>query len=391
MTVPVLGDVATRVADLVPVLRRHAAIADVTARFPVESLHALRERRMLGLMVPTRYGGYGADMKTFVTTAAKLATGCLSTAQIWAMHCFQVDAVSRHGSPELCGSLLTRVADEQVYIASVTSERGPGGSSLFTASAPLVTEGDQVTVARSAPVVTGAAHADGYLIKMRSGMETTEHDVAWVYADRADLTRAELTGSWDTLGMRATESLGMEIAGCVPTRNVLGSGVCGRPDVARESMIPVSHLGWSACWLGAARGALSELVHSYRRAGTAGQSDLFAERLAQVRLNLELVSAYLGRVREMVERVRAAGGSLATPRAQLHINALKLAASELTFGAVDRMIQLAGLRLGYARGAPIPLERHFRDLRAASLNHSNDSLLVGVGTLTLADQAVNLI
>lgn len=387
MTAPVLADVTSRATAVLPVLREHAASSDADAAFPAASLRALREHRLLGLMVPEQYGGSGASLKTFVEVAGQLAGACLSTAQIWAMHCFQVDSVMRFGSPELRASLLPRIADEQVYIASVTSERGHS-SSLFTAHSPLVADGGHAVVERSAPVVTGGAHADGYLITMRASGSTSEQDVAWVYADRADLDHVERVGVWNTMGMRATESMGLTLSGRVPAHNVLDG------DVARESMIPLSHLGWSACWLGAARGALSELVRWFRKSGKLGEdgpSDLFCERLARIRLDLELVSAYLTRVREQVDDVRAGGGSLASPRTQLQLNALKLTSSDLTFSAVDRMVQLAGLRIGYDKNSPVALERHFRDLRAASMNHANDGLWVGVGAMALVDQAVNLI
>jgi hypothetical protein len=55
------------------------------------------------------------------------------------------------------------------------------------------------------------------------------------------------------------------------------------------------------------------------------------------------------------------------------------------------MVQLAGLRIGYAKNSPVALERCFRDLRSASLNHSNDSLRVGIGAMSLLDRSVSLI
>ncbi|MBN9739826.1 acyl-CoA dehydrogenase [Amycolatopsis sp. A1MSW2902] len=380
-----------RIDRVLPVLREHAAEVDADARFPVESLNALREQGFLGLPAPVAHGGGGASPAVFADVAQQLAGACLSTAQIWAMHFFQVDAIARFGTPELCADLLPRVARGEVYIASVTSERGRGAS-LFEADAPLRPDGDRVVIERTAPVVTGGAHADGYLVTMRRGPDSSRHDVAWVYADRASLKRTDVVGEWNTLGMRATESIGMVLEGAAPAHNVLRDGELG--GVARESMIPMSHLGWAACWLGAARGALADLVRWLRKSGKfddGGPSDLVLERLGRIRLDLELTSAYLTRVRERVESARADGRSLSDPCTQLQLNSLKLAASELSFRAVDGMIQLGGLRVGYLKNSPVALERVFRDLRAASLNHANDGLWVGVGGLSLMDRSVALI
>ncbi|MGW2226115.1 acyl-CoA dehydrogenase family protein [Streptomyces formicae] len=378
-----------------PVLREHAALCDERATFPSVPLAALRESGLMGLLVPAEYGGLGGGLDEFVRTARELAESCLSTAQIWAMHCFQVDAIVRYGTWRLKDELLPRVASGQVYIASVTSERGRGAG-LFSAHAPLHTEGSRLTVERAAPVVTGGAHADGYLMTMRAAGDAKETEVSLVYADRGDLT-VETVGKWDAMGMRATESVGMVLKGSVPAHHVVGEP--GRfAVVARESMIPLSHLGWSACWLGAAKGALEALVRhgaTVRGKGPAsgdgGASDLFYDRLGRVRVRLELVSAYLTRTREEVERTLAQGHSMADPCPQIQLNTLKLAASEMTFAAVDELVQLAGLRTGYLKDADIPLERHFRDLRSASLNHANDGLRVGVGGLCMLDRGTHLI
>ncbi|RSM50880.1 acyl-CoA dehydrogenase [Amycolatopsis balhimycina DSM 5908] len=382
-----LEPVAALLGRVLPLLRQQAAAADDKGFFPAVSMQSLRDEGLLGLTVPARFGGGGASLRTFVAVAQELAGACLSTAHLWAMHCFQVDAIARHGSVALRDTLLPKIAAGDVYIASVTSERGRSAD-LFTAGAALRTEGDDLLVERSAPVVSGGAHADGFLLTMRASEDASEHEVSLVYADRRDL-RVDECGDWDTLGMRGTASGGLELSGKVPASNLVG-GRGGFAEIARTSMIPLSHLGWSACWLGAARGALVDLV-AWFRGNPPPPGELFYERLAHVRVELELVSAYLHRVLEQVELARAEGRSLAEPRTQLQLNALKVVASEHTFHAVDRMVELGGLRLGYGRRSPVPLERHFRDLRSASLNHANDRLWTGIGALTLLDRSVSLI
>lgn len=380
------------VDQVAPTLRKNAAACDESATFPLESLAALRESGLMGLLVPAGFGGLGADLATFVAVAAGLSEHCLSTGQIWAMHCFQVDAIVRYGSPELTETLLPRIAAGDVYLASVTSEAG-ARANLFSATTPLEADGDRLIIDRTAPVVTGGTAADGYLITMRASPTAKETEVSLVYADRADL-QTEIVREWNALGMRATESIGMALKGAVPAHNVVGKPG-GFATIARESMVPLSHLGWSACWLGTARGALDQLVRWAAKSGTGrgqqGRSDLFFERIGRIRVSLELVSSYLTRVREEVERARRENRTLDTPRSQLQLNTLKIVASELTFQAVNEMVQVAGLRGGYLRDSELALERHFRDLRSASMNHSNDTLMVGVGALSMLDRGVTLI
>lgn len=379
------------VEAVLPVLREHAAAVDRSATFPDTAMAALRKSGLLGLLVPTEYGGMGGGIADLVEIAQRLASGCLSTAMVWAMHCQQTDALVRFASPALARQILPRVAEGALYIASVTTEPGKGGD-LLSGVAPVRATHEGLWIDRDAPVVTGGQHADGFLITMRASEEAADSRVSLVYADRDQLevvTRVD----WDTLGMRGTESVGLHLTGEVPACQVVGEPG-GFRTIALDSMAPLGHLTWAACWLGAARGALGELVALVRSPdrprGIDVRSDLVAERLGRSRMDLELVGAYLHRIRDEVVSLRRVRRPLDGPVPQIHLNTLKVTAAELTFSAVDRMVQLAGLTAGYRRDTHIPLERHFRDLRSASLNYSNDRLLTATGALTLMDREVRL-
>lgn len=373
--------------DVARVLAEFAGDVDEKARFPVESMQAIRESGLMGLLVPREYGGLGGDLDDLAETAVTLAGGCLSTAMIWAMHCQQVDTLVRFGSASLHERLLPRIAAGTVYVASVTSEKGKGGH-LLTASAPLVATDAGVLVERDAPMVTGGSHADGFLITMRAAPDAPAHAVSLVYADREQLD-THCTGEWAALGMRGTDTVAMRLRGTVPADQVIGEF---RP-AAIDSFIPCGHIGWAACWLGAARGALSGFVSVLRSPARPSTLDLasplVAAQLARVRIQLELVSGYLHRVVLEVRRLRGTGG-LEAPAAQIHLNTLKVAASELTLQAVQGLIELGGVGLGYLKRSPVPLERHLRDLQSASLNYGNDRLLTATGKLVLVDRAVEL-
>jgi acyl-CoA dehydrogenase len=389
--VEMAADPIALAASVLPTLASHAAAVDRAACFPEASVKALRDSGLLGLLVPVEHGGLGGDLADLIAVAELLASGCLSTAMIWAMHCQQVDAVIRHGTPRLCAELLPRVASGQVYLASVTTEPAKGGH-LLTARAPLTDADGLLEVRRDAPVVTGGEHADGFLVTMRAAPDAPEHRVTLVYVDRAQLT-AETRGEWDPLGMRGTHSIGMRLTGAVPPYQIIGGQGEFRA-VAVDSMIAVGHLAWASCWLGAARAGFADVVRligsTKRPASLDPKSDLVKERLARARIELELVSAYLHRVCAEVSECRTDGRSLDVPATQVHLNTLKVAAAELTFAATSRLVQLAGMPIGYLKGSAIPLERHFRDLRSASLNYSDDRLLTAIGALSLLDRRSRL-
>ncbi|HET6478940.1 MAG TPA: acyl-CoA dehydrogenase family protein [Actinoplanes sp.] len=377
--------------EIVPVLAEHAAAVDAEAEFPHAAVEALRTSGMFGLLVPIEYGGMGGDLADLVDAAMILAGGCLSTAMIWAMHCQQVDAVVRHAGDRLKADLLPRIASGGHYLASVTTEPGKGAH-LLTAGSAVHTEEDRLTVRRNAPVVTGGEFADGFLITMRESEEAPPNRVSLVYLDRGQV-EATRTRDWNAMGMRGTRSGAMLLSGTAGADQIVG-----RPGefrlIAQDSMAPAGHLAWSACWLGAARSALDGLVDLLRSPSRPPSintgSDLVRHRLARSRIDIELCGAYLLHLRDEVLSRRRAGLGLNDYSFQIKLDALKVAVSELTFTAVDRLVQLGGAMTGYQRDAPVPLERHFRDLRSASLNYANDRLLTAIGTLTLLSGAGHL-
>ena len=68
------------------VLSRHAAEVDSTARFPEESVAALRASGLLGLTLPAALGGAGQGPRVFAAVVEELAQRCASTAMVYVMH-----------------------------------------------------------------------------------------------------------------------------------------------------------------------------------------------------------------------------------------------------------------------------------------------------------------
>ena len=353
----------------------------------------MRQTGLMGLLVPKCYGGMDVSYATIVEVAQVLASECLSTAMIWAMHCQQVAVLLEHAPEPLRAAVLHRIAKEGIFIASVTSERGKGGH-LLTALAPLVVEDDDVLLTREAPIVTGGLRADAYLITMRADETSSPSEVVLVYAERAGLQVTKLS-DWAALGMRATESVGVSLRGRLPKDHVLN-----KPNefkrVAVMTMIPVGHITWAACWLGAASGAFQRVVEIFRDPGLRKpynvSSDLFAERLARIRNQLDVVKTYLDSVTGEYQKLRHGPKSvyenLSAPGFQIRIKNLKIMASEMLYDAVDRLVDLCGLRYGFLQNDRVPLERILRDLRSATLMFSNERLLLTNGKLAMFETGI---
>ncbi|WP_406088409.1 acyl-CoA dehydrogenase family protein [Kitasatospora purpeofusca] len=380
-----LAELTGRVAA---VTAEHLDRTDRDAVFPVEALAELRRTGLLGLLVPAEYGGLGGSTRDMVEASVALGRVDMSVAMIFAMHCQQVAAVVRHGNERLRGELLPGVAEGRTYLASVTTEAGKGGH-LLTAEAALDTAGDELEVDRFAPIVTGGAHADGFLVTMLAPGATSPNQVSLVYARRDRLT-VEETGDWQPLGMRASHSVALRLRGRVPRHHVVGEQG-GFRTVVTSVFGPMAHLGWSAAWLGTAAGALSRVLRMLRSRENRNRVDLDSEllltRISEARRRLDTVHALLLRT----ELTVAGSADLSLPRIQLQLNALKITAAEECFAVVDGLIEAVGMRHGYLKGSPTRLEQALRDLRSASLNYSNDRLHLTDGKLALLDPEVRFV
>lgn len=375
------------VEDVLAVIAKHAEQADADAEFPVAALESLRASGLLGLVVPTEYGGGGGTSADVVDLTLRMAREDMSVAMIFAMHCQQVAAVVRYAGPELRQELLPPLGRGELYLASVTTERGTGGH-LLTSESTVAAEGGVLHVDRDAPIVTGGAHADGFLITVLAPDATSPSQVSLVYAARDQLT-LKVLGDWRPLGMRATHSVPMRLTGEIPASQLVGEPG-GFRSIVTTTFGPMAHLGWSAAWLGSASGALARVIGLIRGRDGRRQfdtgSELLLTRLSRVRGRLDLVHALLRHTLDVVE----AADDLSVPPVQLLINSLKIQAAEQCFGAIDELVELVGLRHGYLTGSPMFLERVFRDLRSASLNYANDRLHLANGSLALLDQEVRL-
>ena len=372
------------------ILREDADRVDREGVFPSRGMQALKEAGLMGLLIPREHGGIGGSYATLSAIAQVLSAECLSTALIWAMHCQQVAVLIKHAPEPPRTATLRSVAKKGLLIASITTEKGKGGH-LLTAFAPLVVTDGDVLLSREAPTATGGLHADAYLITMRAGETSSPANVVLVYAERnsLDVVRSH---DWDALGMRGTESIGLSLKGRIPDGQLLNHPRDFRK-IAVTTMIPVGHIAWASCWLGAAWGIFDRTVTALRDPSSRGlldiKSELFAERLARVRLDIDSIDCFLAQTileyEDLLQDAKEPFQAVSSRSFQLRINGLKILASERSFRVANELMELIGMRQGYLRSKDIPIERTFRDLRSASLMLSNYRLLIANGKLAMLD------
>ncbi|HMJ15533.1 MAG TPA: acyl-CoA dehydrogenase family protein [Polyangiaceae bacterium] len=358
----------------------HAADVDHHARFPAESLDALRRERLLGVHVSVPLGGEGASLKDLSAICGVLAQSCATTGMIYAMHQIQVGCMVRHAHTPAFDAYLTELVERQRLIASATSEAGIGGDTRRSGCAVEV-DGARFRLEKNASVISYGAQTDDILVTARRHPEAVPSDQVLALVKDADV-KLEATGGWDTLGMRGTCSLGFKLRAEAPRDQILPEPFA---DISAQTMVPYSHILWASVWLGIATDAVRRARMTVRnearkKPGTIPPS---ASRLAELTLQLHLMRAALRDGIEEYERRMDDPDALASLSFAVRMNNLKLAASEAVVAITSRALLIAGIA-GYRNDSELSLGRHLRDAHSASIMISNDRLYATNATLLLA-------
>jgi acyl-CoA dehydrogenase len=355
------------------VAAKHADSVDRDARFPEETIGALREQRALSAFVPEELGGAEVSFEALASACFELGRHCGASAMVFAMHQIQVATIVRHldDAPWFVGYLRS-LADEQRLVASVTSEVGTGGD-MGRSIASVEPAGEGVgRFEKQAPTVSYGAYADDLLTTLRRSPDAEPGDQVCVLTHKGQHT-LEPTGSWDPLGMRGTCSPGNVVRAELPLEQILPTQFAS---VMNESMVPISHILWSHLWLGIATDAFDRARAFVRAAAKRkpGEPIPAALRLSELMSELSLLRAevYSG-LREFVEASAEDRARLSEMATILRFNNLKIAASEQAPRVCQGALGVCGI-VGFKNDTPFSVGRHLRDTMSASLMVANERI-----------------
>ncbi len=369
--------IATNVAAV------HADAVDAQARFPHESMAALREAKLLSAGVPESLGGAGCTMTQLATLCGALAHGCSASSMVLAMHLIEVACIARHGldAPWFRRVLQTCVA-EQTLMASVTSEVGTGGDTRSSICA-VQCEGDDFRLEKAATTVSYGQHADALLVTARRAPDAATGDQVLVYLERGDFT-LQPAGTWDTLGMRGTCSAGGQVVARGHVRQILPGSYA---ESSAQTMVPYSHILWAALWWGIAADAIGRAAAFVRGQARRdpGTMPPAATALAQAVAELHsMQQLWLGCASAFDALGDDARGrdELMTMGWALKMNHLKMQASEAAPRIVHQALQVIGV-MGYKNDSKFSVGRHYRDSLSAALMVSNERLAAKSASMLL--------
>ncbi len=378
------ADLMARAKKVAAIAAEYAAAVDRDSRFPDEAIAAARTERLLGVAAPRELGGEGASIAEIVDICYALGRACASTAMIYAMHQTKVACLVRHGR----GSpwyqlLLRRLANEQLLLASSTTE-GQNGGDVRNSAAPITRNGARIGLARQATVISYGKAADAIVTTARRAAEAAGSDQVLVTFLKDDYTLEPLVG-WDAFGMRGTCSEGFKLVASGSSEQIVPVGY---DKIHAQTMMPVAHLLWSAAWAGIATAAV-ERARGFVRAATqraGGTLPPAAAHLTRANASLRTLRGLIASARQRFETASADPAALETVDFQTGMNLLKVNASELAVAAVMSAMQTCGLS-GYRNDGEFSIGRHLRDILSSPIMISNDRILANIAAASLLNGA----
>jgi len=343
----------------------NAIDVDKNARFPTESITALKNAQVLSASIPEHLGGAGMDIIEQGLLCQKLSQYCAATAMVLGMHFIKVSSIVHFGlGNKKFETYLKSIVEQQRLVGSVTSEEGVGGN-LRTSITSVETEGETFSLTKHSSCLSYGAYADDLLITCRKDQESAASNQVLVLAVGDDF-ELEQKGVWDSLGMRGTCSPPFSVTVHAESWKIFEHDFA---HIAARTMVPDTHVIWANVWLGiatdAARRARS-LVQNKARKNPSILPDN-ARDLAQLEIELDRFRDTVKTVSELYLQAHNEDNKdfLFSIPFSLKINALKLNSSQLVTEICTKAMQICGFA-GYLNNTSFSVGRHLRDALSAA-------------------------
>jgi acyl-CoA dehydrogenase len=362
------------------VLAANAEDVDQKARFPLESINAIKSLNLMSAYVPKDLGGLGLNIKQISKICEILARYCGSSAMIYSMHKIQVACIVHHSlESEYYSNYIKTLVAEQRLIASATTEIGTGGDLLSSFCAIEAVDG-KFEIFKKAPVISYGEFADDLILTARRNSKAANSDQVHILLNKGQYSLSPIS-TWDTLGFRGTCSSGFDLKASGSVDQICPVPF---PVVLSQSMHPFAHITWAALWSGICIDAVNNARIYVKNAVKKNPNvpPISSIRLAEVDKALYNMRNNVASAIEDYTALLEAGDPNAFTNFgfSIKINNLKISSSEALIDIVGKAMMICGIG-SYRNDSPASLCRHIRDAYGASLMVNNDRIMMHNATL----------
>ena len=349
-----------------------ASDVDRSGRFPTENFLDLRHAGLLAICIPENMGGRGADFKTYMLVAAEVGRYCGATALTWNMHvctCLwtgglvdslgltRADRLEHERSREFH---YRRIVAEGAVYSQPGSEanRSATGEVPFSTRASRVSGGWRINGRKIFASLAGSADYYGVLC-CEGKRHATLRDTMYV-AVPARAAGITITGEWDTLGMRGTDSrtLVFDDVFISTDEQLMSPGVYQQA----ASRWPHMFMTLTATYLGIAQAAYDFTV-AYLRGEVPGAIGITRRKAPVKQLGVVKMRFRLEQTKALWYQAISEAGVDPSKDQRLRAYAAQYSVMENANELCQRAIRVCG---GHSLFRSFPLERLYRDSRCGS-------------------------
>lgn len=337
---------------------------DESQEFPVELFKKAGELGLMGILVPTEYGGAGMGYNEYIMVIREIAKVCGSIGLSVAAHnSLCTNHILKFGNEEQKKKWLPKLATAE-WIGAWGLTEANTGSDAGRMQCTAKQDGDHWVINGSKNFITHGKSGDAMVVIVRTGELLDSHGMTAFVVERG--TEGFNAGKKeDKLGMRASETAEVIFDNCrVHKDNILGEigdGFIQAMKVLDGGRISIGSLG-----LGIGEGALEASINY------AKEREQFGKPIA----SFQGISFKLADMATEIEGAKLllyqAADKLMKGENVMKISAMaKYKASEVGVMAATEAVQIFG---GYGYIKEFPVEKFFRDSKLCTIGEGTSEI-----------------
>ena len=339
-----------------------AAETDRLCRFTTHHMPALRQMGIMGLNLPTEYGGTGLDAATLLEAMATISGACASTASMVSAHFLSTDAIKIGGSEDQKQKFLPQLASGEHLGAFALTEPG-AGSSPAEMTTRAIRDGDFYHITGTKHFISNAGAADILTVFAKTDVNAGPRGISAFIIETKN--GGIKTGKAEpTMGLRGAHAFELSLDCAVPATNRIGDEGTGFRTALKT--LDAGRLDIAMCSVGVAEAAFSTAQDWMKthKIGTTAIKDFQGLQWMLADMATDIAAAR-GLCLEAI-RKRMTG-----ERYSIEASMAKLFASEMVGRVTDKALQLHG---GYGFTSAYPLERYVRDARVFQIYEGSSEI-----------------
>ncbi|WOE33280.1 MULTISPECIES: acyl-CoA dehydrogenase family protein [unclassified Acinetobacter] len=340
--------------DVIPVLKDECDRVHYNSEFPSETFNKIKEKKLLSTIIDSDRNYYIFNVYDHFYFTYLLSKVCASAGMIYAMHIAQLHTIYKNKILSKKDDELNIFIENQLLIASATSEIGKGGD--VSRSIATIEKGDNDTLylMKKCSVISYADYADGILLTANS----FENKQIFIYIDKSKY-KLKLMSKWDAMGLRGTCSNGYVLEAKFHENDILS---ISSKEIVNNFIMPYSHILWAACWFGIASNSFEKTLVYYKlnTISNAQISEIYNNLLlVENSITLNLINFEKGRDDDFMKK--------------LELTSLKSQVSELCINVCLDCLKVLGIN-GYINDSKYSITRNIADSLSSIVMINNNRI-----------------